>query len=292
MKVLITGASGFVGDNLRRRLPDDEVIGLISIARPDAPAGTLVADLRDALPVGRLPGQVDVVVHLAQPRADSAARERDELAINVAATDALLRYAVDAGARCFIFASSGNVYARSTAAHRESDPLDVGSLDPYVRAKIAGEEVVGRYAAYLTTVVARLFVPYGPGQSARRMIPAIAGRVRSGTPVVLVNEGQPATNPVHIDDASRQLAAMMLVSSSCVVNLAGTEVCTIRDLALRLSAELRREVTFVLQKAAERFDLLGDADRIAGITGIRPAIGLDAGLRGVIRATSGGAGHG
>jgi UDP-glucose 4-epimerase len=278
MRIIITGATGFVGRNLIANLEGHEVVGIVRSPDTHLPqlASTVVIDLilRDA-PLHRLPTTADVVVHLAQPRPASA-RVGEVAAVNVAATAALLDYAGRAGCRLFLFASTGNVYAPSDEPHDEGDPLDDQAADAYTKAKIDGERLVAARRD-LVTVIARLFVPYGPGQR-RRMIPDLIQRIRDGRPVTLVDGGKPAVNPIHIRDVCRQLVALLEISSTVRVNIGGTEAYDVGGIARLIGRLGGWDLAFVRDDTSRRSNLIGRIERVVSLTGIRPEIDLVAGI--------------
>ena len=76
------------------------------------------------------------------------------------------------------------------------------------------------------------------------MIPGLIGRVRDGRPVTLNDGGRPRMNPIYVEDAVRAVAPRSACEGSQVLNLAGEEPVTIRDLALLAGEALGREPVF------------------------------------------------
>ena len=74
MRILLTGASGFIGTPLLRTLAEQHQVHALSRRGPvaGAPDGVrwIEADLRDPGLAQRLPGELDVIVHLAQSRSE------------------------------------------------------------------------------------------------------------------------------------------------------------------------------------------------------------------------------
>ncbi|HVK79639.1 MAG TPA: NAD-dependent epimerase/dehydratase family protein [Verrucomicrobiae bacterium] len=162
-RVLITGASGFIGRALVAALAVDGV-AVRGAYRGDAPAGV------DAVRVGALGKQtdwraalegVDAVVHLASP-AHAKFAERELYAAIVDGTRALVEQAQGAGVKRFIYVSSIKaVAARTQGAEAVDERQAPMPEDAYGRAKLAAEQIVLAHAA-LNPVVLRPPLVHGP----------------------------------------------------------------------------------------------------------------------------------
>jgi UDP-glucose 4-epimerase len=197
VRVLVTGATGFIGGAAVRRLLADGDAVVASTRRGDVafPASVAVAnigalghdtDWRPAL------GAVDAIVHAAarvHVLRDTAADPLAEFRrANVEGTVALARQAIAAGVKRFIFISTIKVNGESTdgrAAYRASDPA--AAVDPYGVSKHEAEEALRRLAAgsNLELVIIRPVLVYGPGVKGnfRTMLRGL----RAGVPLPLAS---------------------------------------------------------------------------------------------------------
>jgi nucleoside-diphosphate-sugar epimerase len=180
MRVLVTGANGFVGRALLDRLAtsaDFEPIASIrSDSMPDRPEKLKVVrttglqsdtDWSDAL------DQVSVVIHCASRVHVMNDRETDPLgvyrSVNVEGTLNLARQAVNKGVRRFIFLSSIKVNGESTRLNQpytaDTSPAPV---DPYGISKLEAEQGLREIAAHsaMEVVIIRPTLVYGPGVKA------------------------------------------------------------------------------------------------------------------------------
>lgn len=274
MKVLVTGGTGFVGRHL---VPALKASGyeVIVLARRDVevPGAAVVrADL--ASPVSGLP-EADALVHLAQANVLYPEGASTLDAVNAASTLALLEYALQCGGR-FILASTGSVYGFGPRPFEETDAL--APPDFYAATKVRAESFVASYSDRVATAVVRLFFPYGAGLE-RRLVADVGARVREGRPVELREGGRPRINPVFVDDVVALLLRLLEEPGGRVVNAAGPERCSVRELALAWGEVLGREPVFEDVAGESPGDLLGDNALMLELLGGRPLVPLFEGLR-------------
>jgi UDP-glucose 4-epimerase len=282
VKVLLTGATGFLGRRLLIQLA--ECHDLVALARRDAPAPLsdfaewIVMDLAEPVDPSRLPARVDAVVHLAQSTRFREFPEGavDLFAVNVASTFGLLEYARCARASRFIHASTGGVYRPGSEPLIEESPLDPGNF--YGATKASAEHLVQGYAGQLQAVVLRPFFIYGPGQR-DMLISRLIERVLAGE-VVEVN-GNPGirVSPTYVDDAANAFAAALKVGGNHVCNVAGLDAVTLTELV-----ELIGDVSGVSPRlrnvdAVPPGDLVADTRRMREVVGVAPRVSLREGIR-------------
>jgi nucleoside-diphosphate-sugar epimerase len=278
--VLVTGASGFVAPHLIRALTarGDEVVASARDAHR-IPLGhgiePLPLDLSAPLDAGMIP-QVDAIVQLAQANVPYPARALELYRVNTLSTLELLDACAQLGARRFVHASSGTVYGMGEKPFREGDAVQHHQM--YATTKIHAEDIVARYADQLAGAVSlRIFAPYGPGQ-VNRMIPGIIGRVRAGNAVSLNAGGRPRMNPIYIDDAVAAILAALAVDGHKIVNVAGDEIVTIRQIAEAAGRAVGEEPVFEDSGGQAAGDVIGDTTAFRAWLGDRPFVPLAEGV--------------
>lgn len=194
--IVVTGAAGFVGSALARRLSADgrQVMPLArepgTLEGPPSLQLVGAGDLSTRNDLSDLLRGASSVVHCAARVHVMQDRAADPLAafrhLNVDLTESLARAAAAAGVRRFVFLSSIKVNGESTAPGRPFTTSDLpGPLDPYGISKYEGEQALWRVAAHtgLEVVVVRPPLVYGPGVRANFL--AMMRWVRAGVPLPL-----------------------------------------------------------------------------------------------------------
>ena len=314
MKVLVTGADGFVGRWLVRRLLDDgrEVSGAVRPAGEDRENGLTAAEhaavrwlpleLTDSESVRKCVDlQFDAVVHLAAVASGTDAARDPGYAwtVNAGGTAQIAHMLAEAkrtgrADSLLLVASTSEVYGRGDATpRRETDP--VAPCSPYAASKLGAElaalETWRR--AGLRVVVTRAFAHTGPGQDARFVVPAFAQRLkfakRIGAPVVKVGNLEPIRDFLHVQDVVDAYARLLTQGQPGeTYNVASGEAVTLEHLLFRLAALLAvrpiPEADPDLMRPADIPYLVGDASKLRAATGWAPRHSLDDTLREVLDA--------
>jgi nucleoside-diphosphate-sugar epimerase len=179
-RVLVTGANGFVGRYVCRKLiasgfspvagvRDLRIWPELRQAIPELNEVSLLGDLsvnpnlRDSLSGASIVVHLAARVHVMSESARDPLREFRE--VNVNGTKSIALAAVAAGVRRFIFVSTVKVHGESTSGHPLCEDTPSSPEDPYAISKWEGEEALRAVAAEtgLEVVIARPPLVYGPG---------------------------------------------------------------------------------------------------------------------------------
>ncbi len=208
--VLVTGAAGFVGANLARRLAGDGY-DVHPVVRSRDTAWRLdqallarahESDLRDAAAVARLVGAVRPhwVFHCAAYGAYSWEQDVERMqATNVDGTRHLLAACRAAGFEVFVNTGSSSEYGYRDHAPAETEPPHPNS--PYAATKVQATEHCAGAARAGDGAIAtlRLYSAYGPWEEPNRLIPRLVTAAMAGRLPPLAQPGT-ARDFVYIDD--------------------------------------------------------------------------------------------
>jgi dihydroflavonol-4-reductase len=283
-KILVTGASGFVGSAVARKLVEAG-FSVRALVRGTSPRAHLAGldldffegDLRDRKSVERAIAGMRYVFHVAADYRLWARDPSEIFASNVEGTRNLMEEAMRAGVERVIYTSSVATIALRTdgMAADETSPLreDQG-IGAYKRSKIAAERLVEAMVAErgLAAVIVNPSTPIGPGDvrptpTGRIIIEAAKGRIPA-----FINTG---LNLVHVDDvASGHLAALHHGKIGERYILGGQDV---------LFSQMLRDIAVLVGRRAARVRLPWRAlipvayvaEAMANVTGREPFATLD-----------------
>ena len=200
-RVLVTGASGFIGKMLCRRLQMSgrTVRALVRSPRNGSWDEAVSCELgRESLPNGVLDG-IDTIFHLAGVAHTWGASETVYRQVNVEGTRALLDASIKEGVKRFVFFSSVKAVADPPSEKCVDENWIAPPADAYGRSKREAEELVLAAACEpeFHAVVLRPTLVYGPGVKGN--LARIIRLVASGRSLPLPDTGN-RRSMVHVDD--------------------------------------------------------------------------------------------
>ena len=221
MRVLITGAAGFLGSALANRLAQGEnlVYGLddLSAGDPkklDKEVKFSLGDVNDRSKLWTMLQDVDCVYHLAAKVSvpESVLYPREYNTVNVGGTVTLMEAMRDVGVHRVVFVSSGTVYG-----NQPEQPVKESAIpnprSPYAVSKLSAEYYVRTIGALwgIETVCLRVFNAYGPGQRSPAVhTPVIPGFLRqaweNGT-IVIHGDGKQTRDYIYVEDVVNAMVA-------------------------------------------------------------------------------------
>lgn len=280
MRVLVTGASGFVGGRLFSQWSGHE---LIAVARqPLEGCETIVADLAD-LQTRRLPAHVDAVVHLAQSREyrNFPKGASDMFSVNIASTAALIRWAAEVGAKQFTFASTGSVYEPYDGDMTEDSCVSPANY--YPASKSAAESILRPYSDLLNVSVLRLFFVYGPGQRGMLISNLIQG-IREGSEFTVPRDNVGLCFvPTYVDDVVSTIAMATVQGWPGVWNVSQRKVVSFMELLDVIGGELGIRPNITVTADPPPSPIVPDLTKLSGQVDLDKFVDIEAGIALTIR---------
>jgi nucleoside-diphosphate-sugar epimerase len=295
---LVTGATGFIGQHLVRRLVAENVTthclvrteSLNAATWHRLAAGAHCHPLDSDSPADwryTLDGiEAEVVFHLASPGV-IASSDSPELLIetNVGLIARLLAAVQQWPLQNVVHAGSFSEYAPSNEVLTEDSPLLPAT--PYGASKVAAW-TAGQTLAMLLglpLINLRLFHVYGPGEASGRLIPHLHNQLFRRQPALLT-AGQQVRDLVFIDDVIEALlaaASLPPATHPLAFNVCSGKPVTVRQIGEIVADQMRVPPALLRwgdlpYRPGEMMRAVGDNRRFVQATGWQPRVGLEEGV--------------
>ncbi|MFH1391989.1 MAG: SDR family NAD(P)-dependent oxidoreductase [Candidatus Diapherotrites archaeon] len=303
MKVLVTGACGFIGINLCERLLNDghEVIGFDNFSGEYAKsvykqnqdllensdkALFVRGDINDKKAVSFLKGKgITHVVHLAAKTGvrDSVLHPREYIETNIIGTQNILDFAVAENVSSIVLASTSSVYGKNIPPFDESMPTTT-PLSPYAATKIGMESLAYSYnnLSGLPINILRFFTVYGPKGRTDMAVYKFTKLINDGKPITVFGDGSAKRDFTYVDDIVEGIiSAMKLKAGFNVFNLGYSKKITINEVILLIEKNLGKKaiVKHVGFHAEDALETLADITKAKKVLGYSPKTSVDDGIR-------------
>jgi dTDP-glucose 4,6-dehydratase len=306
MRVLITGAAGFLGSHLCERLLKEghQVIGMDNFVTgsPDnlahhAGNPNFLFIRHDVSNFIFVPGKIDAVMHFASPASPNPLSPfgYTNLPIQTMKAGALGTHNTLGVARAhnarFLLASTSEIYGDPQVHPQEEsywghvDPIGVRSV--YDEAKRFAEALTMAYHRYhgINTRIVRIFNTFGPRMRLDdgRVVPNFIQQALRGEPLTVYGEGQQTRSFCYVSDLVEGIYRLLLSDEHNPVNIGNPNEITIREFAETIN-RIVGNPGGIIQKLDLR---LGDdpqrrrpdITRAKDILKWEPAISLEEGIR-------------
>lgn len=283
-RILITGASGFIGQHLIKHLEKQGYSDIRAIH------GRKDLDLTQPEACQKLPDG-DICIHLAGAGNPTDFDRDADMAwqSNVTGTLNLLQAIQNKGYQRFIFAST-YVYGRP-----DYIPVDeehsVRPPHPYPRSKYMGEQLLEEFTrrSSLSGIALRIFNVYGPGQTAHMLIPTIVHQL--GGDQIQLRDAVPKRDFVHVQDVVRAFEKSIHaeIEGFQRFNIASGESISVADLVRKIQ-ELAHDQTPInyshKPRPNEVNDVVGNIELAKQVLHWEPQISLHQGLGDLLSCVS------
>jgi nucleoside-diphosphate-sugar epimerase len=307
VKVLVTGAAGFIGSNVAHGLvtAGHTVVGLDAMLTTLYPRADKERNVRTLMGhegfeflEADLCGFVlddyvawaDAVIHeAAMPGLILSWTEFDAYnRANLMATQRLLESLRRVGRTQLVHASTSSVYG-ANAVGGEEQPT--APYSPYGVTKLAAENLIAAYRANfgIRATVLRYFSVYGPGQRPDMAYSLFCKALLEGTPIKVYGDGRQSRSNTYIGDVvAATISAALAGEDGLVANVCGGEAIALIDAIEVLADELgiAPTVHFEEPRAGDQRFTSGDSSRIRAALGWEPRTLVRDGLRRQARAAA------
>lgn len=305
MRVLVTGSEGFIGSHLTEMLLDMgyDVRAFVLYnsfgqwgwldtlpADKQAALDVVMGDVRDPVFVRRAMEGVDCVFHLAALIAIPYSYYAPDAYVdtNIKGTLNVLNAARDLHTWRVLVTSTSEVYG--TAQYVPIDERHpYQGQSPYSATKIAADRLAESYfrSFSLPVTIVRPFNTYGPRQSSRAVIPTVISQLLAGYDEIRLGSLAPTRDFVFCKDTARGFIELSRCDAAIgrEVNIATGQEISIGELAQKLIDFIRPGAKIICEEqrlrpaASEVERLLGSNELLYSLTGFRPQISIDEGLK-------------
>lgn len=285
-RILVTGAAGFIGRHALAPLAAAGAEVHAASRRPAAGGGAIWhrADLLDAAARARLIEAVrpDTILNVAWEMEHGRFWNAPANLDWVAASLDMMRRAAGLGMTRFVGIGTGFEYAPQTTADCRELATPTGPQTLYGTAKDACRRLVEGYAraAGLSWAWGRVFLLYGPDETASRLVPQVARRLLAGEPAP-IGPGRRPRDFIDARDAGGAAAALALSAVEGPVNIATGRAATVAEVATTLGRLAGRPELVKVGALPDRDEperIVADVGRLTREVGFRSIRPLEQGL--------------
>lgn len=311
MKILVTGADGFIGSHLVEKLilegHDVKAFvlynsfgnwGWLDQIEPNIlnHIEVIMGDVRDKNILREAINKCDTIIHLAALIAIPYSYKSPESYVetNVKGTLNVLQIAKDFEIEKVIHTSTSEVYGSAQYVPMDEKHPIVGQ-SPYSASKIAADQLaISFFSSFNTPVsIVRPFNTFGPRQSARAIIPSIITQIANGEKEIKLGDLSPKRDFNYIDDTINGFVCALNSKESIgeIINLGSNYELSIADVVsiiielMEVDVKIVEDSSRIRPKKSEVLRLLADNSKAKNILNWEPQFSGEKGFRKAISNT-------
>lgn len=251
-KILVTGADGFIGQHLVRKLIDSGCL-VRTLSHEDSPlyffhpkeTERIKGDIRDRNTAFLAMKDIDTVYHLAAIARNDLSKSWDDFyAVNVLGTQMILEEAKNAGVKKFIFISTVEAagFGDGISPRKETDKPHPDNN--YGKSKLLAESKVLSFTQEMECTILRLPMIYGPGTFL--IVPKLFGMVRKGI-YPMIGKGYSKMEFCYVDNAvnAMTLAGEIKEAAGEIFYVSDERPYSIKEVVLTIAQSMHKKVIFI-----------------------------------------------
>lgn len=291
-RVLITGSSGMIGTALFSELTQRgfEVIGFDKKENKwneDANKKTILGDLCSQEDIGKIPHDVDFIVHCAaNARVFDLVKNPLLAKENFDTTFNILNFARENNVSKFILASSREVYGNTDySIHSEDEAYVKNCESPYTASKVGSEALVHSFnQCYgINFAILRYSNVYGKFDESDRVIPLFISLAKEDKDLYVYGEDK-ILDFTYIDDCIEGTLKAILRFNKAkneTYNIASGTGTSILEVAQMIKEELNSKSSIITKESrtGEVTKFIADIEKADKILGYKPNVSIEGGMR-------------
>lgn len=303
MRILVTGADGFIGSHLTELLLEKGFTvralsqynsfnywGWLEDINPSSKLEVVTGDIRDPFFCETISKDVDIIFHLAALIAIpfSYKAPQSYVETNITGTLNICNAALNNSVKRVLVTSTSEVYGTAQYVPiDEKHPKQPQS--PYSASKIGADAMaLSFYNSFkLPVTIVRPFNTYGPRQSARAIIPTIITQIASGVKEIKLGDVRPTRDFNYVKDTCSGFLAIANEQKTIgkEINIASNYEISMAETLNIIKEIMNSDVNFITDEQrirpenSEVFRLWGDNTLIRELTGWQPKYNIREGLK-------------
>ena len=257
--IVITGATGFIGSALCKKLEEKKEYSIIKVTRSQKlKSGFCHVTSYQQTPPG------DILIHLGEDPDRSRVNKMGDSYLEI--TNQVMESLIKKGYKKIVYCSSSIVYGNQ-GKNLYSENMPTYADDIYTTVKLENEERVLRSGG----IVARISNVIGSGMSKNNVLSDILSQV-PGKDSLTIRNINPIQDFISVDDAVDAIASLLKNDISGIYNIGsgvGTSINKLIELVLSVSEQDDREIKSTIKNAGFSYSVL-NIEKIKKITGWTP----------------------
>jgi UDP-glucuronate 4-epimerase len=303
MKILVTGAAGFIGSHLCEELLKNEknsVMGVDTFIGPtplalklknldtlkNHPRFTFLQKDLMLIDFQQLLSTIDVIYHLAAIPGVRSSWGTDfdpYVTSNILVTQRLLEACKSASIKQFIYASTSSIYGEMDG--KVSEDKKPAPLSPYGITKLTGEHLCHVYSKYfgIPMTILRFFTVFGPRQRPDMAFHRFIKQIHDNKAITVFGDGTQTRDFTYISDCVKGVAAVLQNKKAIgeTINIGGKERASVLEVISLLEqiSGKRAKIQYSNQVLGEPKHTWADISKATSVIQYAPSISLKEGLK-------------